>query len=164
MRHACIPAVLAVLLAGSAMYAKGPTTRVVVSGGQMKRPVELHDRELLAPFTVWAGRGTRVNGIEATEGFIVDWSGGPVKRKKGLPQFEIAFYANDGRSTEDQLAYVVLYALDAETGQDYVYLPGRGEPHYAANVRSIYRGSNYEGHWWRATPAWQDVMRRYVRG
>jgi len=104
-----------------------------------------------------------MNGIEGTQGFIVDWSAGTVKRPKDARRFEIAFYVDGwGSAKADQLVYVVSYAVDALTAQGYVYLPGRGDPHYSVNVRSIYRGPAYEGHWWRATSTWQDVMRTFA--
>jgi hypothetical protein len=58
----------------------------------------------------------------------------------------------------EHLTYVVSYAYDTTSGQGYVYLPGRGDLRHARNVSAIYRGSRWEGHWYRATPAWQSLV------
>jgi hypothetical protein len=108
---------------------------------------------------VWSGAGTfrRLGGgdpIEATDGFIVDWSSGVVAdRPKGLPRYEVAFYT--GPSTGP--VYVVYYAPDPSSDRGYVYLPGKGEELYASNTKSILRGHGFEGHWLYATRARQQT-------
>jgi hypothetical protein len=56
----------------------------------------------------------------------------------------------------EHLAYVVSYEYDAAASQGYVYLPGAGDQWYALDSASIERGR--EGHWFRATRAWQDAV------
>jgi hypothetical protein len=61
-----------------------------------------------------------------------------------------------GPPRPEELAYVVSYEYDPARAQGFVYLPGNGDPWYALNSRSIYRG--LEGNWFRATRAWQDAV------
>ena len=61
------------------------------------------------------------------------------------------------------LAYVVTYAYDASAeGDGFVYLPGGHDEFAALNMRHIYRGKGYEGHWFRATTMWDDFVRPII--
>jgi hypothetical protein len=166
MRSSCPAGVLLLVLAIVAVVsAKGMTTRIVVTGTQLGAPIELRDRDVVGAFNVWSGPGTRINGVEAMDGFIVDWRSGAVEPKvSNLWQFEISFYVDENSSGSNRPVYVVSYGLNPLSGDGYVYLPGRADPRWGANVRSIFRGAKYEGRWFRTTAAWQDVMRTYVIG
>ena len=156
---------LIIFSATIALYAKGTTTRITITGAGLQSQVEISDPEVLKNFNVWSGPGTFVNGVEGTEGFIVDWASGAVThRPNGLRTFELSFfvrYANRpfGEQT-DQLAYIVSYAVDPETGQGYVYLPGKSDEFYRLNTKAIYRGR--EGNWFRASAAWQTAFGKVV--
>jgi hypothetical protein len=164
MKSSCGAVMLLLVLAtGAVVSAKGTTTRIVITGPELPQPIELHDRDVVAAFNVWSGPGTRMNGVEGMDGFIVDWRSGAVEPPvTALRQFEISFFADRNSSGSDRLVYVVSYGLNPLSGEGYVYLPGVGDPRHGANVRSIFRGSNYEGHWFGASAAWQSVMRKYV--
>jgi hypothetical protein len=156
---------LLVLATSAVVSAKGTTTRIVITGSELLGPIELRDRDVVAAFNVWSGPGTKTNGVEGMDGFIVDWRSRAVEPPvTALRQFEISFYADRNSSGSDRLVYVVSYGHNPLSGEGYVYLPGVGDPRHGANVRSIFRGSNYEGHWFRASAAWQNVMRTYVIG
>ena len=156
--------VIVVLAIVAVVEAKGNTTEIVVSGSHVMRPIELRDRDVLAPFNVWSGPGTRQNGVEGMDGFIIDWRSGAVEPPlTRLQQFEIAFYSDAPRSLDDAI-YVVSYGIDPSNGDGFVYLPGRGDPRWSRNVQSIHRGPRYEGHWFHASAAWQDVMQTHVLG
>lgn len=164
-----ISAFFCLVLAFSAtilVFAKGTTTRITIAGAGLQSPIEINDPKILENFNVWSGPGTRVNGVEGKEGFIVDWNSGVVtERPLGLREFEVSFYVRYAHrrfaDQTDQLAYVVLYSVDPVSGQGYVYLPGRGHAHYVLNTRSILRGR--EGNWLRATAAWQSVVKNVLR-
>ncbi len=156
---------LVVFSATALLFAKGTTTRITISGGGLQTPVEIGDPEILKHFNVWSGAGAMANGAEGTEGFIVDWTSGAVAgRPDGLRTFELSFYvryANRPFSEQpDQLAYIVSYSVDPETGQGYVYLPGKSDQPYRLNTSAIYRGC--EGNWFRASAAWQHAFRTAV--
>jgi len=148
------------------LSAKGPTTKIVVTGASLTQPIEITDAAVLRPFLVWAGAGTRTcvggitNCIEGTTGFIVDWVNGPVDAPpSGLTSYVVAFYSESGgsdRTAVEELAYVVRYVYDASTRKGYVYLPGKGEPNYELNTSSIRRG--VEGRWFGANLAWQTSV------
>jgi hypothetical protein len=147
------------------VFAKGTTTRVTIAGAGLQAPIEINDPKIVGNFNIWSGPGTRVNGVEGTEGFIVDWTSGIVtERPPGLREFEVSFYVRYANrrfeNQTDQLAYVVLYSVDPVTGQGYVYLPGRGDAHYVLNTRAILRGR--EGKWFRATAGWQSVVKNVL--
>ena len=149
------------------VLAKGTTTKITITGVGLQSPVEVSDPQVLKNFNVWSGLGTFGNGIEGTEGFIVDWASAAVSdRPNGLRTFELSFYvryANRPFSEQtDQLAYVVSYAVDPVTGRGYVYLPGKSDEPYRLNTKAIYRGR--EGNWFRASAAWQAAFRNVVHG
>jgi len=127
------------------VFAKGTTTKVVITSAELQSPIEIGDPEVLKNFNVWSGPGTFSNDVEGNEGFIIDWASGVVtERPNGLRKFELSFYvryANRpfGEQT-DQLAYVVSYSVDPATGQGYVYLPGKADEPYRLNTKAIYRG------------------------
>jgi len=140
---------ISLLLLAPKLLAKGKTVKVVIAGGDLAKPVEISDPNTLVKFQVWAGLGTSSNH---SQGFIVDWSGGVIKESpKGLTCYEVSFYVNE---PEERIAYVVLYAFDP-TGRGYVYIPGKSDPQFEANVRTIYRG--VEGNWFHAWTVWDSL-------
>lgn len=157
--------VLVVLSATASVFAKGATTRITITGVGLQNQIEIRDPAVLKHFNVWSGPGTYANGVEGTEGFIIDWASGAVTdRPTGLRTFQVSFYvryANRPFSEQtDQLAYIVSYAVDPVTGQGYVYLPGRSDESYRLNTKAIHRGR--EGRWFRANAAWQTAFSTVV--
>jgi hypothetical protein len=144
---------------------KGVTTAIRITGAELQGPLEIRDPGVLEHFNVWSGPGTFLNDVEGTEGFIIDWASGVVTdRPNLLRNFELAFYVKyanrPAAEHTDQLAYIVSYAIDPATGQGYVYLPGKMDEPYRLNTQAIYRGC--EGHWFRATAAWQSAFTSIV--
>lgn len=142
------------------LWAKGPTTRIVIAGPALPAPLRITDAALLRQFSVWSGLGTGANGVESSEGFIIDWhSGTSAEPALHLPRYEVSFYAKYANrplaSQDEHLAYVVRYAPDVAAGRGYVYLPGRGDDAFALNARTIFRG--VEGRWFKATDAWYQA-------
>jgi len=140
------------------LSAKGITTRITITGAELQSSIEISDPDVLKNVNVWSGPGTFANGVEGTEGFIIDWASGAVTdRPSGLRTFKLSFYVRyvnrPFAEQMDQLAYVVTYAVDPATGQGYVYLPGKTDEPYRLNTKAIYR--QREGHWFRATVEWQ---------
>ena len=162
-------AILTIIIAAgfsTAFAAKGATSRINISGGNLDRPVDIRNEAVLEAFQIWSGPGTSscVAGqcVEGTEGFIVDWSAGAVAaRPNRLPRYQIAFFVEEegvGRQpAAERLAYVVLYEYDSARAQGFVYLPGKGDQWNELNWGSIYR-HGLEGAWFRATRAWQDAV------
>jgi hypothetical protein len=136
---------LILLLASIPGWAKGPTTRVVITAPSLPVPIEISDARLLNGFVVWSGPGVKVNGQEQSRGFIIDWPAGVVvERPAGLPRYEVSFYVRHANRLsayqQERLAYVVTYEPDPRGGGGYVSLPGRGDERYALNTTTIFRG------------------------
>jgi len=163
------PVLVALMTVSAPLAAKAPTVRITITGPDQSAPIEIIEPGAGA-FSVWAGPGVYVNGAPQTSGFIADWQKGPKPEPSAtLRRYRIAFYTGCKpsetdlcRVAEPQLSYVVLYAYDAATGQAYVYLPGRGEPWYEVNTRSILR--SVEGNWFLASSEWQGFVRPFLAG
>jgi hypothetical protein len=165
---ACVFSLILLLTVGTSLSAKGATTRITISGSNLAAPIEITDAAILRSFQVWAGPGVfhGRGGVttEETEGFIIDWPSGVIaERPTGLQHYQVSFYVTDNRFAEarpEELAYVVFYDCDPASERDNVYLPGKSDEWYETNVRNMSHGR--EGHWFRATAAWQSVARPLI--
>lgn len=104
-----------------------------------------------------------LNGVEQTEGFIIQWLKGVVKEPPtGLQHYEVSFYTNgESNQLPGQLSYVVSYAYDPSTTQGYVYLPGRADELFKFNS-AIWHGHGFEGNWSLATISWESFVRPLI--
>jgi hypothetical protein len=166
MRPIVLGSILTLLLATS-LAAKGVTTTITVTDVSRGTSIRITDPSVLERFNVWAGRGTfmTVAGqtTEGTEGFIIDWLAGVVgPPPTDLPHYEVEFFVRYPNSATEQLAYIVFYACEPSSGQGFVYLPGKSDEPYRLNLKAIHRGNNLEGHWFRASAAWQDAAGRCI--
>jgi hypothetical protein len=155
---------VALSVASPSLFAKGNMVRIEIRGQALSRPVAIIDPKIQA-FHVWSGPGVNNVAVENAEGFIANWKNGTVPAPPArMPRYELSWYAacHQGavncRSTQPSIVYVVRYARDPSSGHGFVYLPGRGEPSYDLNVRSIYRGPRVEGHWFRTTESWERFV------
>ena len=105
-------------------------------------PIEITD-PAVRQFNIWSG-------------FIIDSANRLDAAPAGLHHYRVSFYEGcDPKpsgvcwTAKPSLAYVVTYAY-AE-GSGFVYLPGGHDEFAGLNMRHIYRGQGYEGHWFRAT-------------
>lgn len=146
----------------SRLLAKGATTKIMVEGADLAKPIEITDQKVLANFNVWTGPGTSSNspGFNANApGFIIDWSQGPVgETPKTLRAYQVSFY--EGAPPNEHTFYVVYYQFSPGADQGYVYLPGESDKWCSLNVRSIFRG--VEGKWFRAWSTWERVARPLI--
>jgi hypothetical protein len=156
--------VLFALLLSRDVVAKGATTRISIRDRVTNSSVDITDRAVLDRFIVWSGPGTfsrvaRGPEVEGQDGFIIDWPAGiVVNRPAGLHRHEVRFYCETPNSTTERLAYVVYYEHDAQSKTGFIYLPSRSEEYGRLNSSTIERGHGYEGHWFRATAAWQNAV------
>ena len=149
--------VISVGLAVSLASAKGIPSRITIEGVNLPSPIHINDPKVVARFEVWSGPGTRSSGVEATEGFIIDWSAGIVAAPNpDLQRYTVSFFVTDLERKIERLVYVVSYVSDRTTQQGYVYLPGRDDKEYILNTTTIHR--RREGNWFRAAGAWQAVV------
>ena len=148
MRRFCLVA-LALIAASSALDAKGPTVKLTLSGPGLAQPVEITDPGLLHGSNVWMGSFLGATAAAAPAVMA--------------PIYTVAF---DVRLPEWQRAgvktmYTVSVARDARTGGLWLYLPGRGEPGYTLNVRTILRDTQ-DGRWHRPSPGWASAIAKYL--
>lgn len=141
------------LFAPSRLIAKGPTTKIVIEGADLQKPIEITDPKILAKFHVWTRLGQ--------QGLIIDWSEGPVSEPpRTLPRYKVSFYA--GNPPDDRMVYVVFYTVSPTSAKGCVYLPGKSDEWYRLNTRSIWRGDEAEGKWFPAWSAWERVARPLI--
>jgi hypothetical protein len=152
--------VMFLLLVGpSPLFAKAETVKIVIQGADLKTPIQITDRKVLANIQVLSGKGTYSNEPRLEEpSFIIDWPQGPTgEPPKALPHYEVSFYAN---LPDERRVYVVSYAFDPLTDQGYVYLPVRNDKNYRLNVHTIIRG--VEGKWFHSWTKWDAVVQQLI--
>lgn len=150
------------LIVPSRFFAKGATTKIMIEGADLAKPIEITDRKVLANFNVWTGPGTfsTQSGFNANApGFIIDWSQGSVTQlPQALRRYQVSFYSNE---LSERAIYVVYYAVAPGSEQGYVYLPGKSDEWWRLNVTSIARG--VEGKWFHAWSTWESIARPLIK-
>jgi hypothetical protein len=142
---------LLTLTVSTQLLAKASTSKITISGGDLKTPIGINDTKVLTNFNVWTGPGT---STADQQGLIIDWSHGPVREpSNSLPKYQVTFYA--GAPANERIIYVVYYVLNPVAGHGYVYLPGKSDKWYGLNTFSIFRGE--EGKWFPAWTVWESV-------
>ncbi len=158
---AAVFTLLATLILPASLSAKGNVLKITIKGAGLATPIEITDLKI-GEFTVWAGPGVSVNGVEQTEGFIIDWSKGVVAQlPTGLEHHEVFFYSNF-RKKEGSIVYAVSYDYNPSTEQGFIYLPGRDDELFQFNKGTMWHGHGLEGNWFRATSAWENFVRPLV--
>ena|ERR1700693_167662 len=144
-------AFLLTLTVSTRLLAKASTSKITISGADLKTPIEINDTKVLTNFSVWTGSGT---SPADQQGLIIDWSPGPVREPSdSLPKYQVTFYADT--PPNERIIYVVYYVFNPVIGHGYVYLPGKSDKWYRLNTFSIFRGE--EGKWFPAWSVWESV-------
>lgn len=157
----------ALLILPALSSAKGATTRIEIARGK-QAVLTLAGPEEAGQFTIWSGPGTSVTMADGTSftptdpGDFADWIGGPVDAPRGLEVYNVRFYCaasgeNARESVPSHLCYGVRYAYDRTGQRGYIQIPGTRDREFPLNGQSIYRG--VEGSWYRASDAWDAVVR-----
>jgi hypothetical protein len=141
------------------IFAKADISKITIKGADLKTPIEITDPKTLANFNVWTGPGTTGTIPKEADRFVIEWSQGATERPKGLPRYEVSFYA---KLPNERLVYVVLYEYDPAAERGYIYLPGRSDEWYPLNIGTIFHG--VEGRWFRAWSGWDSVARPLITG
>jgi hypothetical protein len=167
MKAPAIAAFVCLAVPLAPLFGKGSTVKITINGGGLAAAVVITDPGV-ADFPVWAGPGVHVNGVEQTEGFIIDWPKGVVADvPAGLQRYEVQFYTGcrsdeaGCRDSNPALTYVVSYAYDPSSKEGFVYLPGRSDDAFRYNG-AMYHGHGYEGHWLHATAEWEKFARSRI--
>lgn len=121
------------------------TAKLTVFGATLQQPIEIIEPSLLARSNVFAGSFIAGSATEPDATWI---------------RYSVAFDVQtlDGVKTS---AYVVHYCADPNTGDGYVYLPGRGDFSYRRNVSTILR-TGQDGRWHRASDEWSAAINAYL--
>lgn len=134
-----VAALLVTFAMVATLAAKGSTVRLTVAGPGLSSPVQVTSPDAIAA-NVWDGNFI---GQPATE------------PDKALPRYRVSFYVEPPRKPV-RMMYVVYYVRNPQTGQGFVYLPGRGEE-YRLNVSTILRDGQ-DGQWHEAADAWSKAI------
>jgi hypothetical protein len=157
-------AILACLLLSPSLPGKGGTVRVIIKGGNLAAPIEIADPAVVERFQVYTGPGTSRQLPDGTteygggQSLIVDWDRGTTKPPEGATVYSVLFVT----TRTDVSTYIVHYAIDASSGEGYVYIPGKGEPEYRDNVWQILR--RVEGSWFHAWSVWEKLANPLIAG
>ena len=147
MNKTCALAFAFVCALGVSLPAKGPTTRIIVRGADLREPIEIVDPSVLRNFNVYSGPGTQ------SEGFIVESAQMSLEAPpKDWPRYEVSFFRGS-----HQPIYVVTYQINPSGPGAYVYIPPT-----ALNCRTIGRGG-MDDWWYRSSSAWERVIRPLIR-
>jgi hypothetical protein len=165
---AAVLSVIFVTTMPTPLLGKGNTVKITIESAALAARIEMIG-PAVRQFNIWSGPGTYLNGVEDTQGFIVDWANRLDEAPVGLLHYKVSFYegcelreSSPCRTSEPSLVYVVYYAYNPSTGDGFVYLPGRGGEFAQLNTSHIYRGQGYEGRWFRAARAWNDFVRPII--
>lgn len=146
------------------VFGQGVISRITLSAPGLD--VEIVDEKARNDFRVGGGPGNTLNGIpnwKPNSWIVEDWVHPVAEPDQSLRRVKATFTIDRG-SARGARPYVVFYVYDPVAKQGFVYLPGSGEPFYNENVNLLYRGNDFEGHWFRTTPEWtthaQSVMEK----
>jgi len=159
-----IPGILLVLFSVHPLLVSGQgvTSRITLSAPGLS--VEVVDEKMRNDFRVGGGPGNTLNGVpnwKPKSWIIEDWLHPVAEPDRSLLRVTATFSIDRG-SARGARPYVVYYAFDPSSNQGFVYLPGRGEPFYNENVNLLFRGDDFEGHWFLAIPEWTRAAQAII--
>jgi hypothetical protein len=128
---------------------------ILISGGELKRPVEITDSGLLTELNPWTG--VFVDRDRPVSGGRLGWEYEILYFKRGIePRTP---YDREGLT----MIYGLRYCVDEDGGPGSVHLAGRNDQFGPENVRMVWDGT-YAGRWSRSTPSWKTFIERTVAG
>ena len=126
--------------------AKGPTTKIRISGPALAAPIEITDRQVLQSFGVWDWPRP------GKDAFIVSYANtsSPVPPQQ-WPRYEVSFFTDKAKPI-----YVVVYQFSPSVEKGFVYVPPT-----TLNRTTISR-QGMEDWWLPASNAWERVARPLI--
>jgi hypothetical protein len=134
--------------------------KIVISGGELQKPVEITDAKLLGKFDPW-------------KGVFVDWKT-PAHMGACNWEYEISYFkrgtgfkkeVQQRAISEDQPGFRLVYGLRYCMGNagepGYVHLAGYSDKFWEQNVHTVWDGTE-AGKWHRSTPAWKTFIQSEV--
>jgi len=129
---------VASLLFATSVFAKAPTTKIVVDGGGLKKSIEIVSPQILQKSNVWFG-----SMIDSAKPAL---DSAPPESAR----FRLQFFANFGRGEER--VYTMLYQPNPR-GAGYLFLPNDDR-----NQGSIIRRGR-DGKWSYAASDWEALIK-----
>ena len=129
------------------------TDMLLISGGELKHPVEITDPELLREFDPWTAGF--VDWEHPVSGGNLGWEYEVLYFKRGVEQ--TTPYDHDGLT----MIYSMRYCIDKDGGPGSVYLNGPNDKFGPENVRMVWDGT-YAGRWSRSTAAWHALIEHEI--
>ncbi len=122
--------------------AKPGTTKIVITGGRLTRPLEVTDPTVLRNFSVWHGYlGQRVTTAPAGES----------------RPYELRFHVRFS-NTDVRMAYVAYYHPRPSGERGYIYLPRSGEQWHQFNASTIQQATG----WFHASREWDEQIKPLI--
>jgi hypothetical protein len=126
---------------------------MLISGGELKHPVEITDPELLTEFNPWTA--AFVDWDQPLSGGRLGWEYEILFFKRGIEP--ATRYDRDGLT----MIYGMRYCVDEEGGPGSVHLAGRNDQFGPENVRMVWDGT-YAGRWSRSMTSWEAFIEGHV--
>jgi len=135
--------------------------KIVISGGELERPIEITDSELLTKFDPWTG-------------VFVDWKT-PARMGPCNWEYEVTYFKrgagfkkeNKPAAPDDEPGFRLIYGLRYCIGNGdepgYVHLAGYTDKFWEQNVHVVWDGTQ-AGAWHPSTLAWKQFIKRGVDG
>jgi hypothetical protein len=152
MKPSCLfLSLLLLVLISTEAIARGYPDKIIIQGGNLERPIELSDRQILGKFSPWYGQ-------------FIDWTNSPLAKPNDRPTYEVLFYVSwrdrksPGKPPQLKLIFSFLYIPDPAGGPGLIYLPSRSDDKYRVNQATIMR-DKYDGKWLQASVAWEEALK-----
>jgi hypothetical protein len=135
--------------------------KIVISGGELKHPIEITDPDALSKFDPWTG-------------VFVDWKV-PARMGPCNWEYEITYFKRGTgfkkqpkpATPDDQTGFRLIYGLRYCMGNagepGYVHLAGYTDKFWDQNVHVVWDGTQ-AGEWHPSTDAWKEFIQREVDG
>jgi len=133
--------------------------KIVISGGELKQPVEITDSDMLSQFDPWTG-------------VFVDWKV-PARMGPCNWEYEVTYFKRGTGFTkkpkattpDDQPGFRLIYGLRYCMGNadepGYVHLAGYTDKFWEQNVHAVWDGTQ-AGKWHPSTLVWKEFIQRAV--
>lgn len=132
---------LACVVVGVSVAAKGTTVKLVVSGGHLDSAIEITGKDVVFA-NPWG------------DAFVREWKAIPPP-PPGTPRYQVSFY-EELAPRNVKMMYVVEYSRSPK-GDGAIYLPGHGDERYRLNVSTILRDGQ-DGQWFPASDEWERTV------
>lgn len=141
---------------GTSVYAKVPTVKLTIAGGQLPRELEVTTGRALVD--IWTGTRPSESWFDFPTSFIGSVVGEP---DRALPRYTVSFFADSSQDRRrPQKLYVVRYVPDPRTGRGFIYLPLQSDPDGGLNGIMVRPGK--DGHWVAASAEWSHALNAHL--